>query len=305
MKNKYAYLAGYIDGDGCLYIGTYIQKPKNIIVYDCSIQISSVCLQVIQYFKAEHSGSYRKMPFRQRHRDAYCWTIKGQQARKIAEACFQFMTDKQISASYFIKVLYSIKFNKFRQVNYFLHIYRQYFINKIKQEKHMNNWVTEEKVRNIGTRNTVKPSEENFAYLAGLIDAEGCFRIGKFKRRGKPNYDYSIRLEIGNTRFPIFPWLFARFGGAISLTKASTRKKACATWTLTAFALSQLIPKILPYLRVKKEAAIKLMEFYDTTLPNGGDRHSDEFKKAYQCTIEKREEIISEIHKLNLKGIKV
>ena len=78
----------------------------------------------------------------------------------------------------------------------------------------MSDWVTKEKVnslKKIGQH--IEPTEDDYAYIAGIIDSEGCFRIKKWKPKDKPNYVYAINLEIGNKRFPIFPWLTERFGG--------------------------------------------------------------------------------------------
>jgi hypothetical protein len=73
---------------------------------------------------------------------------------------------------------------------------------------------------------------------------------------------------------------------------------------LSSFALSQIISNILPYIIIKKQAAQKLIEFYNTTIPNGGDRHSQSFKQMYAEKLKEREIIVDQIHKLNLKGLK-
>jgi hypothetical protein len=42
-----------------------------------------------------------------------------------------------------------------------------------------------------------------------------------------------------------------------------------------------------------------IINFSETILPNGGDRHSDEFNQHMSSVIDKRESIINEIHILN------
>ena len=45
------------------------------------------------------------------------------------------------------------------------------------------------------------------------------------------------------------------------------------------------------------------MKFYQTTLKNGGARHTEEFRTSYAKIIEEREKIIHKVHQLNKKGI--
>lgn len=71
------YAAGYIDGDGCIYLGKTNQKPKNITVYEYSVQVISVKRRVLDHFQETWGGFVRKKPIKARHKDAYCWTIKG------------------------------------------------------------------------------------------------------------------------------------------------------------------------------------------------------------------------------------
>ena len=54
--NIRAYAAGYVDGDGCIYLGKTIQKPKMITVYEYSVQIVSVKRPVLDQFKNVWGG---------------------------------------------------------------------------------------------------------------------------------------------------------------------------------------------------------------------------------------------------------
>jgi hypothetical protein len=46
------------------------------------------------------------------------------------------------------------------------------------------------------------------------------------------------------------------------------------------------------------------MDFYETTLENGGDRNSEGFKESYKDLLCLRESICNEVHVLNSKGSK-
>ena len=93
-QNINAYAAGYIDGDGCIYLGKTIQKSK-ITVYEYSIQVVSVKRDVLQLFKDTYGGFIRKKPFKPNHRDAYCWTIKGRESAYVAQAIQSHIVEKR------------------------------------------------------------------------------------------------------------------------------------------------------------------------------------------------------------------
>lgn len=306
MKTTIPYAAGYIDGDGCLYLGKTIQKPKNIIVYEYSIQIVSVKRKSLEFLSNAFGGYIRKKPQRERRKLPYCWTIKTINALNFAKMIYPFLTDKRRSCEYFIKFASSITPNAGKITPNETINFRNNLISKIRKEKHMIDWVTKEKVdslKQIGQY--IEPTEEDYAYLAGLIDSEGCFRIKKWKPKDKPNYVYAINLEIGNKRFPIFPWLTERFGGNTGFYYSKNIIKPMAIWTISARSLANIIHKVYPFLICKKDVSKKIIEFIDTILPNGGDRNSDAFKKRYTEVLSIRETIVNEIHNLNLKGVKL
>lgn len=167
----------------------------------------------------------------------------------------------------------------------------------------MNNFITKEAIDLLADRKlTVTPCEEDYAYFAGLIDSEGCFRIKKWKPKNKPNHAYNISVEIGNTKLPILPWIVERFGGSVVFISAKTNKRSSATWTLSAAALYEILPKIRVFLTIKKEVCDKLIEFQKTILSNGGDRHSELFRALFEKRMEIRERIINEVHEFNRKG---
>lgn len=168
----------------------------------------------------------------------------------------------------------------------------------------MNNHITKEIIEELNTIKKTKiiDPDYDYPYMAGLMDSEGCFRIKHWKPKNRPNEVYNITIEIGNTKFPILRWLIERFGGSICYVPGKSNKKPSATWTLSAAALYEILPKIRPYLITKKEVCDKLIEFQQTILPNGGDRHSELFRALFEKRQEVRKRIIEEVHQFNLKG---
>ncbi|MDQ1328103.1 MAG: 2 protein, partial [Candidatus Poribacteria bacterium] len=298
--NIRAYTAGYIDGDGCIYLGKFIQKPKLITVYEYSIQIVSVKREVLDWLQGIYGGSVKKKPFKEKHRDTFCLTVKGRESAYLAQAIQFFLVEKKDQCSMLVQFSWLIHCNQFKPVDQNLLNKREELINNIRKDKHMNNLITKESIDSLTDRKlTVTPCEEDYAYLAGLIDSEGCFRIKKWKPKNKPNHAYNISVEIGNTKLPILPWLVERFGGSVVFIPAKTNKRSSATWTLSAAALYEILPKIGLFLTSKKEVCDKLIEFQKTILPNGGDRHSELFRALFEKRMKIRERIINEVHKFN------
>lgn len=297
----FAYTAGYVDGDGCFYIGTY--RTKKCTIYEASIQILSVKKPVLEFFQSFFGGFIRQKAKRINQKIPFVWSIKGFDAACVAINIKQYLIDKSYSCTCFIDYVANIKKSNYQKVSDEDIYFRNKQIENIRRDRHMSNFVTKELIESIkGSEKTVKPINTDFIYLAGLIDAEGCFRIKKWKPKNKPNHVYAINLEIGNTKFPIIPWLVERFGGSVTFVPAKTRKKASALWSLSAKSLFEILSKLHPYLRTKKPICEKLIEFQSTIIPNGGDRHSELFHSLFSKTLARRESIVNEIHALNSKG---
>lgn len=298
---NFRYIAGYIDGDGCFYVGKYIKN--SITIYEASIQILSVRKPVLDFFKSIYGGTIRQKQKIGNHKLAYIWTIKGYKSLHLAENICSFLTDKFFVCQSFIDYIKSIKPNNFNQVSDSVINFREQQIKKIRKDRHMDNFVTNNFVQSLKTiSKTITPVKEDFIYFAGLVDAEGCFRIKKWKPKSKPNNVYAICLEVGNTKIPILAWLVERFGGSVSFIPSKGKKKASATWSLSSRALFEILHELQPYLRSKKHICEKLIEFQSTIIPNGGDRHSELFQNLFSKTLARREAIVNEIHAFNSKG---
>jgi len=304
MKNNILlYTAGYLDGDGCFYLGKTIQKPKMIMVYEFSIQCVSVKREVLELFKEQFGGYICEKPSKKHHKRAFCWTIKQSASKCLAEAIQPFLVDKTIAAKIYCEFCRLIGSNDFEKVPSDIIEKRNNLINEIRKDRHMNNFVTKESIEEVNKNKCIKtPQDADYVYLAGLIDSEGCFRIKKWQPKNKPNDVYAIALEIGNTKLPILPWLTERFGGHVQYISPRKNKRASATWSIAAKTLFDILPKIRPFLIGKQPVCDKLIEFQETILPNGGDRHSELFKALFKRRCEVRERIIGEIHELNHKG---
>lgn len=145
----------------------------------------------------------------------------------------------------------------------------------------------------------------HLAYLAGIVDGEGCFHACKLKNKpgdGYKNGHYRAVLKIANTDIRLFHWLQETFKGTCSAafkeTRDKTHRRACYEWTVTGHRLLDICRQILPYLVIKKrhcELVIKFRETFPQAFVGRGNREIS----LEESTI--REECIAEIKKLNAR----
>lgn len=90
---------------------------------------------------------------------------------------------------------------------------------------------------------------EKWAWLAGIVDGEGCFSLsrGTATKRG-----YMV-LRIDNKNHELMRFLTMTFGGSYSEVKKKGR--IYYQYALSMTGLRQVLPKIRPYLIVKAEEA--------------------------------------------------
>jgi hypothetical protein len=105
-------------------------------------------------------------------------------------------------------------------------------------------------------------TKTQLAYLAGIIDGEGCFTIEinppTSYRKGTL---YTCRLTITNTDERLLKWLVDHVGGTIHVRKSIKGRKQCFSWRVYASVIDEIVPKVLPYLICKKDEAMVIMKF--------------------------------------------
>ena len=96
------------------------------------------------------------------------------------------------------------------------------------------------------------------AYLAGLIDGEGCIVIKKNKSTNRL-YNYSLRLTVQMYHKDVIYAIYCRFGGNIHILK-----NKIWFWDIGGLDAGDLLKELLPYLIVKKEQAELALNFLKT-----------------------------------------
>lgn len=114
-------------------------------------------------------------------------------------------------------------------------------------------------------------NEIDYAYLAGYIDGDGCFYIDTVKAKtGIPRLHYRTVLKFASVDKVIMIWLSDNLGisfweKVVSKKRKHIPRRLVYESNLTGESLDNLLPKIYPFLRIKKrhcEIMMKMRETY-------------------------------------------
>ena len=113
---------------------------------------------------------------------------------------------------------------------------------------------------------TVVPSIEDFAYLAGFVDAECSLDILRRKQPRGGQYSYVAQIQCNNTKFPFFKWAADRFGGNFYFVCNSkyTNRRDQMIWRLRGKECYPILEKILPFLNHKKSICSEILRLKET-----------------------------------------
>lgn len=148
------------------------------------------------------------------------------------------------------------------------------------------------------------------AYLAGIVDGEGClciYRVNPAKYNRYQNPCFRSVLNISNTRKELFDWIEEYFGNLNHskkhrrsiFKKNSTHERWIYEWVIQGHRLVDICTQLLPYLVLKKRQAELIIEFRKTfELQKGFGAHTP----LAPDIIALREDIRIEISRLNAKG---
>lgn len=154
------------------------------------------------------------------------------------------------------------------------------------------------------------------AYFAGFVDGEGCITIDRQKRTNahhKQPFYYVPRMSVTNRHKPTLDYLYILSGevGSYRTRCLSVRnpKWADCYWLgWTGRGIEKFLPKILPYLKIKRKQAelvlemIRLKRGMEELAHTNKTKSFTEYTKYYLDKSERYEEIYQAIKKLNKLG---
>jgi hypothetical protein len=103
-------------------------------------------------------------------------------------------------------------------------------------------------------------TERQKAYIAGIIDGEGCLYLGK-RSDGKNGFWYcdALTVEMGCESVPRY--LYELCGGLLTSRYRKNRVREMWQWKATNSGVASLLKKIFPYLIEKKKEAMIYIQF--------------------------------------------
>ena len=137
-------------------------------------------------------------------------------------------------------------------------------------------------------------TEFDLAYLAGIIDGEGCITIKVQKKPRQNRLTYEVQIMVANTNLKLMDWLKERFdGNYYTINKKSQRHKTGYLWHFHK-NIKEVLEGVLPYLVFKTEQAeiaLKLLEL-----------KSKNFYSRDLSIVNDYEDLKQKIHVLNKRG---
>jgi len=120
----------------------------------------------------------------------------------------------------------------------------------------------------------------DFAYLAGIIDGEGSIVLHQDPR------DRRVwgEIQISNTSEYLVSWILLKFGGRV-YTASQSRKNSVSYSKKQVYLIrwngkqsKDLIPRLLPYLTIKKEKALLLLRLVEIPRPQKSSKKHKEIQ---------------------------
>lgn len=100
----------------------------------------------------------------------------------------------------------------------------------------------------------------DYAYIAGLIDGEGCIQIEKMKTN-RVSPQYQLKIQVNMTSLDCIKKLQGVFGGKFYSRKREGTNYQSFNWVIFSKNCQHLLKKCLPYFQEKKQQAIAGIEF--------------------------------------------
>lgn len=110
------------------------------------------------------------------------------------------------------------------------------------------------------------------AYLAGIIDGEGCISVVRFKKRN--NFNYASRIQVSMTVKSVLDWIrdFTQVGTVVPRKSRHANRKMAWLWVAESNRAASVAKIILPFLKIKIRQAENLLAFQSLIRKNNNGR---------------------------------
>jgi len=156
-----------------------------------------------------------------------------------------------------------------------------------------------------------KMRELKLAYLAGVIDSDGCIHIERYvdSRKGRNRrYQYNVRLQIGMTRMEVIEWIGSNFFGetrkfSYKIKSKYPNRNDITNWRISSRQAISLLKELKEYLVLKKDRAEIAIEF-EKSIVSSKESRSLSLKKVRERKMKLKEELYNKMKELNMRGVK-
>lgn len=247
------YIAGFFDGEGCIYINNKTHRLR--------VCITNTNYYILKQFKEMFGGSIYKRQLRKlKNNRGYCkqifqWSIEFNNALRFLECIQPYTIVKKEQIELAIKYRNRINpSNGGKPLSNEEKYIRESYIKQIKKLIHVN--ITESKLEHIYKK--VSNSINN-RYIAGFFDAEGTVCIHK-------NTD-GVSVGIKQTHYEVLRLIQEIFNGKISTIEEKYCKDGCHrkrtwTWEIHSNNAIKFLTVISPFLFEKQEQIILAIKYY-------------------------------------------
>jgi len=109
-------------------------------------------------------------------------------------------------------------------------------------------------------------TETEKAYIAGLVDGEGCICLHRNHFKDRKTTLYCPRVSIVNTDRDIMDWLILTIGDGKVFSRKRGQWKRGHDWYINGKKCGAFLTEILPYLRIKRLKAELVIQYCNTLL---------------------------------------
>lgn len=191
------------------------------------------------------------------HRSAFHYTALGKNAKSLINATLPFLMEKHAQALDLLKLQESID-----EWNAKGRLRGNIPTSVMELRRSLKDHVQQLKHDPLQARSEGFPrgKREELAYLAGILEAEGCFSIG----RGEGNAFYAT-VSVQMCCRPILQRLMQRFGGTVIAMKVKSGHKPKFMWRVKGSYAGDVARAVSPYLTFKTEEADLVRMLQNTT----------------------------------------
>ena len=246
-KTDFAYAAGYIDGDGCFCIANN---------YTYHLSICTIHIENAQWFRDKFEGTFSMRKPRDKTRKevfTFRFNVKG---LKILPEIEKFLVEKKEECDLFKKC-----------ADVFLRKDKEFFYQEMKRLKNSTNLILKSMKDEVSSiPKSYIPTQEDFSYLAGFVDAECSLDILRRKQPRGDQFSYVAQIQCNNTKIPFFRWAAQRFGGNfyfVNNSKYSNRRDQMI-WRLRGKECYPILEQIKPFLNHKRNICAEILKLKET-----------------------------------------